>query len=75
METMDIIRIFMWIVSILLVPAFITLFNRVRALELKMETRVTVAAAAKMIADSNDKIDQRFDRLETLLIEDLKRRS
>lgn len=74
MEAMDIIRIVMWGISVLLIPAFGLLFGRVRGLELKMETRISHQDAAKMIKESTDKLDDRFDRIENLLIEDFKRR-
>lgn len=74
METMDIIRIVMWLVSVALIPAFALLFKRVRELELKMETRISHQDAAKMIKESNDAIEKRFDRLEEIIIEDFKRR-
>jgi len=74
MTTMDIMRIIMWIISILLIPCFVALFNRVRSLELKMETRISHQDAARMVKESSDKMDDRFDRIESLIIEDFKRR-
>ena len=74
MNAADIVNVLMWVVSGLLIPAFGLLFQRVRGLELKMETRISHQDAAKMIKDSVDAIDRRFDRLEEIIIEDFKRR-
>lgn len=72
MDTM-VLQVIMWICSILLVPALAYAFKRIRELELKMETRVSTQDAAKMIKESNDKFDKRFDKLEELILDRLTR--
>jgi len=74
MTLMNILQVVMWIVSVVLIPILAYLFVRVRDLELKMETRISHQDAAKMIKSSTDKFDARFDRLESLIIEDFKQR-
>lgn len=75
METLtvwNLVQAGMWLISLGLVPAFTILFRRTRALELKMETRISHQDAAAMIRDSSSQMEKRFDKLEDLILESLR---